>query len=386
MKKENKNPEGMIKTDIKTEKKAYVYRFPRKLKVKVLSITAALGLTLSATFGLAACDFTKPNTPVDPEKPNPIQPVDPEKPGPEKPDDPTTPVDPEEPDDPTKPVDPEKPDPDNPTPDNPDPDKPDVDYDKLTPETLTAEQKATMVKNVTTALEKQIKNNIGRVDGVVNKIIAMDFDENNVSLLLDYTNSTYGNMIGLFKYTMTTEMNYKNLLTTTVAPQSNSTASKGTTLIQFSTKTSDERTEEAIAKLKADDILDYDENITPDFIASAKGSSGVDTELKCGATFVSIYRIDKNKIINYNTRVKSDGATVDFYGDYLLNGTLGTSYRVNDSFEYSFSEKAIYNYQGLEKEITDKKVSTSYNFTVDNQTSQYIKNGKYFILEEENQN
>ncbi len=378
MKKENKNPEGMIKTDIKTEKKAYVYRFPRKLKVKVLSITAALGLTLSATFGLAACDFTKPNTPVDPEKPNPIQPVDPEKPGPEKPDDPTTPVDPEEPDDPTKPVDPEKPDPDNPTPDNPDPDKPDPDK----PTELTEVER---ISKIITALEANVQRSIGKTAQIQN-YLALDFKEEdgqyNSYTLVRYIKAN-NDGISLVRIPMTSELNDENLIKNTYTPTS---TTAGTNILNIPCVSSDERTEKALAKLKADSVLNYDKNITPDLIASAKGSSGVDTELKCGATFVSLYRIDKNKIIYCNTRVKSDGATMDFYGDYLLNGTLGTSYRVNDSFEYSFSEKAIYNYQGLEKERTDKKVSTSYNFTVDNQTSQYIRNGKYFILEEENQN
>lgn len=378
MKKENKNPEGMIKTDINTEKKAYVYRFPRKLKVKVLSITAALGLTLSATFGFAACDFTKPNTPVDPEKPNPIQPVDPEKPGPEKPDDPTTPVDPEEPDDPTKPVDPEKPDPDNPNPDNPDPDKPDVDYDKLTPETLTAEQKATMVKNVTTALATNIQKSVGRKDGVVNKIIALDFEKNSqeVKLLLDYTNSSIGNQIGLFNFALSTDANYKNFITNEITPTNNN---MGITLISFSTQSNDDRAKESLNKLSPSintQDLDFDN------IVNTTGPT-----LSIGGTnTIIIYTINKQQITKTSTYARSDGNITDVIEQSILQGEEGKTYTTPETEIYKFSNNSLYDFNGLEKGITDKKTAAAYNFTVDNKTSQYIRNRKYFLLEEENQN
>jgi len=396
MKKENKTTDGIIKTDIeKAQKRSTAFHFPRTFKEKVLALFTAISLTLSATFCLAACNFINQTTSVDPDKPNPIQPVDPEKPGPEKPDDPTTPVDPEEPDDPTKPVapekpDPEKPDPEKPDPENTDPEKTDPDKpdpDKPDPENPDPENpddpikteltEAERISKIITALEANVQRSIGKTAQIQN-YIALDFKEEdgqyNSYTLVRYIKAN-NDGISLVKIPMASELNDENLINNTYTPTS---TIAGTNILNIPCVSSDERTKEALAKLKADSVLNYDKNITPDLIASAKGSSGVDTELKCGATFISLYRIDKNKIIYCNTRVKSDGATMDFYGDYLLNGILGTSYRVNDSFEYSFSEKAIYNYQGLEKESTDKKVSTSYNFTVDNQTSQYIRNGRYF--------
>lgn len=368
MKKENKTTDGIIKTDIeKAQKRSTAFHFPRTFKEKVLALFTAISLTLSATFCLAACNFTNQTTSVDPDKPNPIQPVDPEKPDPEKPEDPTTPVEPEEPDDPTKPVDPEKPDPDNP---NPDPEKPNVDYDKLTPETLTAEQKATMVNNVTTALATNIQKSVGRKDGVVNKIIALDFEKNSqeVKLLLDYTNSSIGNQIGLFNFALSTDANYKNFITNEITPANNN---MGITLISFSTQSSDERTEESLNKLSPNiNTQDLDFNSIVNTTGPTLPIGGTNT--------ITIYTINKQQITKTSTYARSDGNITDVIEQSILQGEEGKTYTTPETEIYKFSNNLLYDFNGLVKEITDKKVSTSYNFIVDNQTSQYIRNGRYF--------
>lgn len=315
---------------------------------KFLSLLAPFALNFIVALGASACNLKSPSsdtedtTPpiIDSNAPNgeeePSSPAEPEEP--DTPDDPdgTEPTDPTEPETPTEPTTPTEPE---------QPAEPEIDYDNLTADTLTAEQKVTIVNNVTTALKNQIQMNIGNT-GVVNKVIALDFEDNTITLLLDYTNNSLGNMYGLFKYTMSAQIDYKNLLTASVNPSSSNKGSSGEALLRFSQSSSDERAAEALAKLKADGVLDYDDRINADFVGTTKSGGGVN-EIG-GVAGYDLNRLDKERILSYHVAVKSDGVLTDFFNDYLINGTYNKTYILSKSYEYKFSENALYNFNGLE--------------------------------------
>lgn len=216
----------------------------------------------------------------------------------------------------------------------PTPPNPPIDYDKLTPADLTEEQKNTIVTKVTEVIKDDLKLRIVRT-GVVNEVMAIEFENNTATMLINYTNSTVGNNIMLIKYTLGQELNYKTLLTETLS----NTSLKAEILTQITPKSTDSRAEEALKKLKDDNQVTYSDltNVTN---LAITGSS-IDTTLGCGATGVVITRIDKDKIIKYSLMVKSDGSTKDMIGENLINGTLGTTYRVVEKFEYKFGENVI---------------------------------------------
>lgn len=245
-------------------------------------------------------------------------------------------------------VEPDKPDPDQPDKPNPpdpvQPDKPDIDYDKLTPATLTAEQKATIVNNVTTALAKNIQKDIGRA-GYVNKVIAVDFDGNYVKLLLDF-NGVNGDTYGLFKYEMTSDMTYKNILTTEIAPALDNT--RGETLIQFSHTSNDTRVKEVMAKLNPS--LNIEEC---DFTSIVNNGGAIVPGI--GATHeITIYTLDNNGIIKTITNAKSDANYTDPIGQGIINGELGKTYTEPTVESFELGEYALYDFNGIESEVYSK--------------------------------
>lgn len=213
-----------------------------------------------------------------------------------------------------------------------------IDYDKLTPADLTDEQKKTIVTKVTTALEANIRKSLPTTEY---EIVAMEFDVNASNqgvarILFNYT-TINGEYYEMREFPMNCELNYKNLLTSELAAADKYT---GDRIAYIRISNSDNRADEALAKLKEDNQVTYSDltNITN----LSVGSSGIDPTLGCGATYVTINRIDANKIISFRLRVKSDGNTKDMLEESLINGTLGTTYRVVEKFEYEFGEKTIF--------------------------------------------
>ncbi len=86
----------------------------------------------------------------------------------------------------------------------------------------------------------------------------------------------------------------------------------------------------------------------------ARGGTIVDSSLECGATALKVYKINSKGINYLDFNVRSDGNTKDFITDYLINGRLNTTYRKIDEFEYEFTDKALYNFNGFEKTISQE--------------------------------
>lgn len=110
----------------------------------------------------------------------------------------------------------------------------------------------------------------------------------------------------MYKYEMSTEMTYKNLLTTMVAPLV--VNARGEALIEFSTTSQEDRAEEIYQKLLSDNSISI-AKYSSDTISVAKGSFAPDKHLNCGATTVHVYRISKDKVTFIVCSVKSDGST-----------------------------------------------------------------------------
>lgn len=219
----------------------------------------------------------------------------------------------------------------------PTPPNPPIDYDKLTPADLTEEQKNTIVTKVTTALKANIDKTFSSIEY---DVVAMEFYVNESSqgvarILFNYTTSL-GEFYEMRDYPMNCELNYKNLLTSELAAADKYAGDK---VFQVNMVNSDSRAEEALKKLKDDNQVTYSDltNVTTISI----GSSGIDPTLGCGATYLNINRVDRNKIISIRLRVKSDGNTKDMISENLINGTLGKTYRVVEKFEYEFGENVI---------------------------------------------
>lgn len=353
-----KNGSEQKMTTIKTKQ----YRKLRSFRFARTFITALTVLTMSVfvAVGTTACDVQNNPNPgpgiVEPDKPNPPDPDQPDKPDPDQPDKP----------DPDQPDKPNPPDPDQ-------PDKPDIDYDKLTPATLTAEQKATIVNNVTTALAKNIQKDIGRA-GYVNKVIAADFDGNYVKLLLDF-NGVNGDTYGLFKYEMTSDMTYKNILTTEIAPALDNT--RGETLIQFSHTSNDTRAKEVMAKLNTGvDVEACD-------FTSIVNTSGTIVPGIGGTNRVTIHTINNGSITKIVTNAKSDANYTDPIGQGIINGELGKTYTEPTIESFELGDYALYDFNGLESEVGATAQTATYAFTVEGKTAERIKNGRYYQEEQE---
>lgn len=236
---------------------------------------------------------------------------------------------------------------------------------------MTAEQKATIVNNVTTALKDNIQKSVGRKDGVVNKVISLDFNEeaNVVKLLLDYTNSSVGNQIGLFSFSLSSDASYKNFITNNIIPAN---TNSGSPLIQFSTTSNDNRIEEVMAKLNPS--VDVEKC---DFISIINTTGDIISGI--GATHeITVYIINDNGITKTVTNAKSDANYTDPIGQGIINGSLGTTYTAPQVETYNLSEKALYSFDGLEKEVAETKSTSTYKVMIGNETIGTIKNGKYY--------
>lgn len=160
-----------------------------------------------------------------------------------------------------------------------------------------------------------------------------------VNILTEYHNSLNAEgvmSIELIRVSMKTELSEENIKNGTFKPINEWDANM---VISIPTTSKDSRAEEALKKLKDDNQVDYNDlkNITTLNI----GGSLPDTVLGCGVTGVIINRIDGDKIITLTLMVKSDGGTKDIIGENLINGTLGTTYRVVETFKYEFGENVI---------------------------------------------
>ena len=217
---------------------------------------------------------------------------------------------------------------------------PSIDYDNLTAADLTAEQKATIVSNVTTALATNIKKNIGRVSGVINKVIGMDFIDNKITLLLDYSNNDDGNMLGLFEYTTNSNVTYKDLLTNNITPAN---TNMGNIILAFKNTNNNEKTDAVFSKLYQDKVIE--ENGEYD-LQDLQDRGAAVTE-----NHIDLYRINNHQIIHVSLQVRSDGNTKDYITDNLINGQLNGSngYRINEIKAYKFTSNALYDFNGLEK-------------------------------------
>ena len=228
------------------------------------------------------------------------------------------------------------------------PKDPVIDYDNLTAADLTAEQKATIANNVTTALATNIKKNIGRA-GVIKKVIAIDFKENNLTLLLNYDGIS-GDTIGLYEYSLTSNISYKSLLTNDIT---SANTNSGAQLLNFSTENSSniilkETIEKSFSKLQKDGICDFENNA--DFKLVVTGGTAMDNTLSCAATKATFYYINTTKINRIELNIQSDTAPTTFIEDKLINGTFNKTYRILSEYEYNFSDNALFDFNGLEKQ------------------------------------
>lgn len=214
------------------------------------------------------------------------------------------------------------------------PTPPVIDYDKLTPADLTEKQKEIIVKNVTTALEKNIKRNIGNT-GVINEVLSIEFNNNDLTLLVNYTNDTLGNMIGMYKYTMANEVNYKALIVDGITPAS--ATAKGEKIVEFSTKSNDNRANEVLAKLNPTLA-----ETNPQFISLTKTSGAIIDNL--GKTNeIKIYVINDNGISIIKTNARSDGDRIDPIGQSILaeSATVGKDYTAPTTETFEFGKNVL---------------------------------------------
>lgn len=217
----------------------------------------------------------------------------------------------------------------------PTPPEPPIDYDKLTPADLTDEQKNAIITSIITALEKNIKQNIGRGDGVINEILGFEFKNNTITLLLDYTNSTFGNMIGMYRYTMVDEVNYKALIVDGVTPVS--ATAKGEKIIEFSSKSNDDRMQEVLAKLNPTLA-----ETNPQFVSLTKISGAIIDNL--GKTNeIKLFVINDDGITIIKTNARSDGDRTDPIGQSILaeSAEIGKDYTKPTTETYEFGENVI---------------------------------------------
>lgn len=213
------------------------------------------------------------------------------------------------------------------------PTPPVIDYDKLTPADLTEEQKEIIVKNVTTALEKNIKRNIGNT-GVINEVLSIEFNNNDLTLLVNYTNDTLGNMIGMYKYTMANEVNYKALIVDGITPAS--ATAKGEKIVEFSTKSNDNRANEVLAKLNPQIAA-----TNPQFISLTNVAGDV---ISIGGTnVITIYTINSNGISKVVTNARSDGDRTDPIGQSILaeSATVGKDYTAPTTETFEFGKNVL---------------------------------------------
>lgn len=298
--------------------------------------------TLLFTPNFVACEVGGNNntTPVEPTIVNPNP--DDKKPGNENPDN-------KKPD--NENTDDKKPDDKNPEtppvvdPENPDDKKPDKNLNDKSPAEFTAEEKNTIANNVLTELADNIKKNIGLSSGVINKLIAIDFSEaepTTINLLMDYTNNSMGNNIGLFSYRLTSPVTYEDLYKGDFA---RSDKLAGTSIKEFSVGRHDDRISEIMAILSPTDELNYD-------IISLANTSG-DIFPGIGKTNeISISLLNEKGIKVISTNARSDaGYTDDPIGKGILNGKLGVTYTEPSIETYEFSENVLYDYEGLNNEV-----------------------------------
>lgn len=228
-----------------------------------------------------------------------------------------------------------------------------IDWDNLTDEQL-AEFTPVMVENIKTTLAKNIQRNIGNT-GVLNNIFAIDFDGNNLILGLNYTNSSSGNKLELASFELNNVANYENIYKNEFSPTKSNGAGEMLISFNYNTYSADDvsRVQQCFAKLANDGLVNnlQEEN---DFWHMITRGTAVDTTLKCGATGLSLYNINSNKITYIELNIKSDGNTKDFIKDHLLNGTLNKTYRKLNEIEYNFTDKALYNFDGLEKSVSQE--------------------------------
>lgn len=293
-------------------------------------------VTLLFTPNFVACEVGGNNNTTPDEstivKPNP----DDKKPGNENPDN-------KKPD--NENTDDKKPDDENPDDKKPDDKQPDKNLDDKSPSEFTAEEKNTIANNVLTELSDNIKKNIGLKDGEINKLIAIDFNEaepTTINLLIDYTNSSVGNNIGLFSYRLTSPVTYEDLYKWDFA---RADKLAGTSVKQFSVRNHDERIREVMVVLSPADDLNYDISSlanNPDEIIPGIGRTNK----------ITINLLDSEGIKVVSTNARSDGNFLDPIGQGILNGELGVTYTEPTIETYEFSKKVLYDYEGLTTGVT----------------------------------
>lgn len=249
--------------------------------------------------------------------------------------------------------DPDKPDPDNPEPDKPDPDKPNPDItdpvkpdpdntdpDKPDPDKLTKEQVISYIKE---NVQSNVQEALGKRATNIN-YLGFDYQEIDgepyVDVLVEYhreTGDINQDEIRLVRVPMQVAISEENIKNGTFKP---TTQWDGKKVFDMPKVEATQQTTQVLEKIKADGLLEFEDGQA--FSSLAYGGGGADTTLGCGATFVTVNRLDGNKFVSYYLSVKSDGVNPNgFLVDNLINGTLNETYRVVSKTEYEFSDNAI---------------------------------------------
>lgn len=217
-----------------------------------------------------------------------------------------------------------------------------IDWDNLTDAQL-AEFTPVMVENIKKTLAKNIQRNIGNT-GVLNNIFAIDFDGNNLILGINYTNNTNGNRIGLYSYPLITPPCYKNLYENDISAAS---SNPGSTLISLNYNA-----------YSADDVplvhqvfkkLTNQDSYLADFMLMTQVSGPIEDFGKTNT--ITLYKISENGITKLTTNARSDGNYTDPIGQAILaeSAKEGLTYTTPVIENHNFTNKALYNFAGLEK-------------------------------------
>lgn len=389
---EEKKVEGILKVEDSKELKKGKLSFARKF----VSALTALSMSVFIALGTTACAGTEQEPNVPPVNPNPpvVNPIDPDKPDPDKPDQPVvekTEIDgqwDETGDYPVfnltdkslskfvkttyysgteivteikagesyrvvltltdnekykfaEKVETEK----NFTAKNenqpPEPEVPDLKPD------LTQQE---VVEKIINTIEPNIQRVIGK-KSIIDKYLALDFkveeSKNNLYALVQFqtqSNGSYVTGVDLIKISMNTEPSQSTIKNDQFKPTS---ATTGSLVVSVPAQSQDDRAEDVLVKLKAQQkAISYD-------LVNVFVSPGLTLDIG-GTKVITVYTINKDGICEIRTNARSDGDRIDPIGQSVLKGVCGVDYTIPVVKEYKFSEKVLYDFQGLEKDTSSE--------------------------------
>lgn len=244
------------------------------------------------------------------------------------------------------------------------PKDPVIDYDNLTEEQISQAIKIVKVKFAT---------NIDQTVPANNKILAMEFGHDTK----DITQSNPNSIQFLFNYTYNNKeyydlVSFKSKSPITVQtifeePEKiePATSLAGTRILRIAYTDNNEKTDAVFNKLYQDRIIyDKDEGkelvYTGEFDLQDLQEKGVGY---VGFSIVDVYGLNEKQFVHISMQIRSDGATKDYITDNMINGKLieydpdkyEKGYFIGNwasglfSQVYTFTDNALYDFNGLEK-------------------------------------